>query len=362
MKKSTHKLWIALALVVALAVVLIPRRVHMPTVPSGDGVAPAEPAAWSLDGVVESVVLVGDAGDALPAVWEPLSKHLKLFPAATTVVLLGDNVYNEGIPPEDHPNYPDATRRLNYLIDQLKGAGVRSVFIPGNHDWNADQPGGLRAIERQEELVRKALGVESFVPSRGCPGPATVQTGDRFHVVAIDSEWWLNLSERPPLDGAACPQSSQSELLRDIQTSIESGAPGALRILAMHHPLMSYGPHAEGSQCPHDFGCEQNAEYRTQLFGALRKTTGTICVAGHDHSLQVLKGRDGCDLFLVSGATSHLSWTKVGPETIYASELHGFIRIDALKQGGWKLTVFTINLKDGELTPSFSKLLEGRRS
>ena len=357
MTRATRKWWILGGILVAIAIILAPRRVQTPTVPGKEPAATTAVEPWNPAEVAESVVLIGDAGDALPTVWEPLVGHLKQLPSVTTVLLLGDNIYNVGIPPENDPEYPEATRRLRYLIEKIQQAGVRGVFIPGNHDWNADQIGGLRAVERQQQLVLSALGPDSFVPRSGCPGPATALSNERFQVVAIDSEWWMYQSEKPPLDGVACPQNSSRELADDIASALKSSAPSAVRILAMHHPLMSRGNHGDGSGCPGDFGCPAYKQFRKELFETLSRVGGVLCVGGHDHSLQLLQGAHGCQLFLVSGATSHLGWTKVGEDTIFASEFHGFMRVDALKRGGHRLTVFKIDLQSGAIAPLFSKLL-----
>ena len=357
MTRLRRRWWLFGGVVFAVAVVLAPRLVQTPTVPGKELAAIPAVDAWDPSEVLESVVLLGDAGDALPAVWQPLVEHLKQLASVTTVLLLGDNVYEVGIPPEQDSGYAEATRRLRYLTDQLKASGARAIVLPGNHDWNADRSGGLQAIQRQEQLVLDALGPNSFLPSGGCPGPATALSNERFQVVAIDSEWWMYQSEKPSLDGVACPQRSPRELGDDIATALKSSAPGAVRILAMHHPLMSRGSHGDGSGCPGDFGCPPYQQFRKELFEALSPVGGVLCVGGHDHSLQLLQGAHGCELFLVSGATSHLGWTKVGADTIFASEFHGFIRVDALKQGGHRLTVFRIDLSGGKVSPLFSKLL-----
>ena len=359
MKSSARRWWMVAGILLVVLVVLAPRRVYTPTVAIMPGGVVSESAAleWNSSDVVESVLLLGDSGDAVPAVWEPLVKHLQIIPDRTTVVMMGDNVYGFGIPPEDDPGYAEAARRLSYQTDKLKAAGVRAVFIPGNHDWNADRDGGLRAVERQEELVLKALGPGSFAPSNGCPGPATVHFSDRFQVIAIDSEWWLYQYEKPPLDGGACPQSDFAELSRDIASALQGGAPSALRLLVMHHPLMSHGQHGEGSSCPGDSGCPPYREFRKQLFSTLQNVEGVICAAGHDHILEVLRGAQGCDLFLVSGAASRPRGTRVASDTLYALEQHGFMRIDVTDKGERRLTVFAIDTGSGAVSPAYFKSL-----
>ena len=64
------------------------------------------------------------------------------------------------------------------------------------------------------------------------------------------------------------------------------------------------------------------------------KTPLLIYAAGHDHSLQVLKGR-ATDYLLVSGAGSNVKLSKVkhGKNTLFAHKHTGFMVIDFLENG-----------------------------
>ncbi len=57
----------------------------------------------------------------------------------------------------------------------VKGAGVRGLFIPGNHDWEKEGSGGWEAVRREGARVAARGGpVVAFLPRDGCPGPEVV--------------------------------------------------------------------------------------------------------------------------------------------------------------------------------------------
>ena len=86
-----------------------------------------------------------------------------------------------------------------------------------------------------------------------------------------------------------------------------------------------------------------------------RKTSLLIYAAGHDHSLQVLKG-DRTDYLLVSGAGSYEKRSPVtdGKNTLFAHEHTGFIVIDFLENTNVLLRV----VEDGNKEVQFHHWLK----
>ena len=83
--------------------------------------------------------LIGDAGNANMS--EPLS-HFKLLkeeltsaPKNSSLLFLGDNIYEKGLPKKEHPNRKLSEHRLNAQIDIVNGFKGNTIFIPGNHDY-----------------------------------------------------------------------------------------------------------------------------------------------------------------------------------------------------------------------------------
>ena len=68
-------------------------------------------------------------------------------------------------------------------------------------------------------------------------------------------------------------------------------------------------------------------DHLNNAFSVPEKTPLLIYAAGHDHSLQVLKG-DTTDYLIVSGAGSKISGVKRGKETLFACSREGFMVMD----------------------------------
>lgn len=233
---------------------------------------PARVAAPALSAVDHRLILIGDAGDADPdgeRALGLLEQRVRILPARTTVVFLGDNVYETGMP-EPTPlegttaeavldevlltlfeSRRDAERRLKAQVKAVRVPGARAVFIPGNHDWG--QPGidGWKRVLAQQAFIedmRKSVADEADVtmlPRDGCPGPMGVNLGRRGRVIVLDTEWWLDGGPKPSLENpgncaAVTEAAIQAALEREI---VAAAAAGRHAIVVGHHPLDSHGPH-----------------------------------------------------------------------------------------------------------------------
>lgn len=171
------------------------------------------------------LLLVGDAGDPNPAgepTLELLTNRVNLLPNRTTVVFLGDNIYERGMPDPIKPaevaadtakdiadevlpgvfaSRQQAERYLNAQIDVIRGTAARAIFIPENHDWDQFGTQGWSRVLNQEEYLRNVAtdGVDvALLPSGGCPGPVDVPLGRRGELLILDTEWWLETRRENP--------------------------------------------------------------------------------------------------------------------------------------------------------------------
>jgi hypothetical protein len=93
-----------------------------------------------------------------------------------------------------------------------------------------------------------------------------------------------------------------------------------------------------------DMGGAGNRRMREGLEEVFSRQKPMVYAAGHDHNLQVIKGRN-VKVAVVSGAGyfGHLSraaWTK---DTLFAREASGFVRVDVGKGGDARLSVVTVD-------------------
>ena len=227
--------------------------------------------------------LIGDAGE--PALTgEPtlamLKHHVELLPDKSTVVFLGDNVYERGMPeaidvanpvadaaakaadaaadvadvllPDVFDSRQEAERHIDAQIDVVRGNGARAVFVPGNHDWDQFEIGGwdrVLALEEYLDAVAAKRGVHvELLPRGGCPGPNRVDLGTRGRLITLDTQWWLETRA----DGKPTPDNNPTKCAhtraKEVRDALVNELAEAARekrwvIIGAHHPLESEGPH-----------------------------------------------------------------------------------------------------------------------
>ena len=349
---------------------------------------PAEPAETEL-----TLFLIGDGGKPRPG-GDPVLVALKAQIAGVSgraiTVFLGDNVYDFGLPPEGAPDRKEMERRLRDQMEAAMGS-KRAVFVPGNHDWNRGREGGWEAIRREEEFIRDHGDGGRIVlsPEGGCPGPRMLELGIELTLIAIDTHWWLHDREKPGPE--TCEPGTEEAVAQKLRESLSSKK-GRHAVVVAHHPLLSSGSHGGyfnwqdhlfpltrawkglwlplpgiGSLYPlartlgatsQDLSGDENRRMRGALEEAFRGNPPLVFAAGHEHTLEVLRG-DAAPNLLVSGTGyyGHTSPTKWRPETRYQKAASGFMRLDFLKSGEVRLGVLLVD-EAGRVEESFASTLQ----
>lgn len=320
------------------------------------------------DAVRQRILLIGDAGSPKgegEPVLDRLGEWAGRLPDRTVVIYLGDNIYPHGLPDVGDPGRGQAEERLDSQLDPVLASGARALMVPGNHDWNSGRAGGLPTVRRQAEYVREKFGYrEAYLPEGGCPGPEHIDLPG-LRIIALDSHWWLHTHQR----GSGCAAGDESASLARLD-SLLSTAGDRETVVVAHHPLETVGPHGGfftwkdhlfpltlakgwlyvplpviGSLYPisrrflirHDqdvFG-DRNRHMRHEIGEVLRRHRPLFYAAGHEHSLQVMEGRDLAEMLLVSGCGSFRKRTPVGHRdySLFAYGNTGIIVVDILKTG-----------------------------
>ena len=312
--------------------------------------------------VAHTFYLIGDAGNSTLKKNSPalnyLEKHIDDATKNSTLLFLGDNVYETGIPKKKSKNYPLAKRRIEAQTDVAKKFKGNSIFIPGNHDWY----NGLEGLKREEKLVEKALGKNSFLPENGCPlKKITISTN--VVLIIVDTHWYVTNWNKHPKINDNCEIKTRGKFFDEFKGLIKK-ARGKTTIIAMHHPMFTNGPHG---------GYYSLKSHLTPLpilgtlKNILRKTTGitntdlqnkkynelkkrivtiaqenekTIFVSGHEHSLQYIV-EDNIPQ-IISGSGSKNSATKLtgGAKFTYGNQ--GFAKLDIFKDGSSKVSFYSV--------------------
>jgi hypothetical protein len=327
--------------------------------------------------ITHTMYLVGDAGNDSKDVPAPVLKYLKTKLSGETenssVVFLGDNIYEYGMPPkDDSANREIAEYRITSQLQTLDDFKGRPVFIPGNHDWRG---WGLKGLKREEKFVETYLNNHRgktnkedwenyFLPDNGCAGTDVVELNDDVVLITVDSEWWLRNWDGEPEMNVGCDIKNR-ETFKFYFENILRKYRNKQVVIAMHHPLFTYGSHgghfparshlfpltdlnedlyiplpvigtlgvayrgAVGSK--QDMANERYRELREAILAGANKNGKFIFAAGHEHALQYIE-RDGQSI-IVSGSGSKTTPLTLGKGSQFASGGQGYSTISFYKDG-----------------------------
>ena len=195
--------------------------------------------------VEHTFYLIGDAGKSpigdLNPTLKAFKKVLDQANANSTALFLGDNIYPAGLPDKKDSTiaYLEAKNHLDAQLSTLDNYKGKKLFIPGNHDWYTE---GLKGLKREEEYVEDALDDnDAFQPENGCP-IEEIEINDKVLLVAIDTEWYIVNWDKHPTINDDCEIKSRNRFFEELESIIKKNRDKTI-ILAMHHPMFTYGSH-----------------------------------------------------------------------------------------------------------------------
>lgn len=329
------------------------------------------------DSIQARIILIGDAGE-LNYGREPVidaARHLIPLDSNTTVIYLGDNIYNYGLPEDFMPGYAQAKSVLDSQINIAKGTDAKVVFIPGNHDWNNEAADGLDIVNRQQAYIN-SLGEKNikFMPSDGCPGPEEYSITDDIELVVYDSQWFIRpQNERPGIE-SDCPYKTPDQFYNELENVLNRSS-NKLIILAGHHTLKSYGIHGGyfrlkqnifpltdmnpklwiplpviGSLYPivrGIFGTPEDLHYPAyanmihRIENISKQHSNIIFVGGHEHTLQLIK--DSSYYYIVSGGGSKSTRVSKNKKAPYTEASLGFATLEISKHKNVHVDFYAVN-------------------
>jgi len=323
--------------------------------------------------------LIGDAGNSSltedSAALKYLKKQIKNASENSTLLFLGDNVYETGIPKKKSKKYPLAKRRIEAQTDVAKQFKGNSIFIPGNHDWYH----GLDGLKREEKLVEKALGKSSFLPNNGCP-IEKVNISKDIVLIIVDTHWYLTNWDNHPTINDECEIKTRTKFLDEFEGLIKK-ARGKTTIVALHHPMFTNGSHGgkyslkshmnplpilgslknlirETSGLSNtDIQNKKYNELRKRIITLSQENDKTIFVSGHDHNLQYIV-EDNLPQ-IVSGSGSKTTPTKLTGKAKFTYGTQGFAKLDVYKDGSSNVRFYSVKddkvVYESEVLPANEK-------
>lgn len=321
--------------------------------------------------------LIGDAGNA--KMDEPLhhfsllKKELSKASKNSTILFLGDNIYDEGLPKENNPDRKLAEHRLDAQMELLTNFKGQPIFIPGNHDYYND---GIKGLEREAKYIKEKLGDKNaFLPKNGCP-LKKINLSDDTVLIIIDSQWYLENWDRNPTMNDDCEIKSREQFFAEFQSLIKKSEEKTA-IIAMHHPMYTNGIHGGQSSLKDQFYPAHN-KIPLPILGSfanlLRKTTGAspqdlqnpmyrklknriltiskrnnkvIFVSGHEHSLQYIIEDNNHQI--VSGSGSKATAVKSSNSSQFSYGGIGYAKLVVYKNGASQVKFYSANATKEEL-------------
>ncbi len=327
------------------------------------------------DSIQARIVLIGDAGELVFGRQPVIDAARDSIPmdSKTTVVFLGDNLYNSGLPDDMMPGYDAARAVLDSQIAIAQGTTAQVVFIPGNHDWNNEANDGTAILKRQEVYVTSQGKNIHFLPTDGCPGPVEYEVNNQVVLILYDSQWFIRKRENRPGIESDCSNKTEEEFYNELDDMLNKNSK-KLVLLIGHHTLRSYGIHGGyfpikthifplrdispklwiplpiiGSIYPIArgvFGVPEDLHYPayanmiTRIDQIVSKHKNVIFAGGHEHTLQLIK--DSSHYYIVSGAGSKSTRVFGSKNTVYYNQTLGFATLEISKKKNVHIDYYSV--------------------
>jgi len=326
--------------------------------------------------------LIGDAGYAnephTQAMLGIISEKLDREGKNTTLFYLGDNIYPEGMAPDNGSKArKDGEASLTSQLKLSKLFPGQTLFIPGNHDWY----NGYEGLREQEKFINKYTGKKTFLPGKGC-AIKDVEINDNTTLITIDSQWYIEDWDDYPNINDDCDIKTREGLFTELEDLLNKNQNKTV-LIAIHHPLMSNGSHGgHFSMKKQLFPLPYNVPLPVlgSLINLARKASGystqdiqsrvyislsnriktliqdkdnVIVISGHDHNLQYIHHDNVHQI--ISGAGSKVEAARVVYPEDFSYGGTGYSILDINKDGTAK--VYFYSIKDGKEEQLFEKKL-----
>jgi tartrate-resistant acid phosphatase type 5 len=217
--------------------------------------------------------------------------------AATFVVSVGDNFYEDGVASLDDPHWQQSFERV-YADPALQ---VPWYVILDNHDYHVDP---------QPQLDYARTHPRWVMPARSYIQHHVVDSATNLDCFYIDTSPMIREYRTDAKMAPHVATQDVSAQLAWLDASLASSR-APWKFVIGHHPIYSAG-----------FGHGSQEEMIQLVLPLLQKHKVQAYFAGHDHDLQHLKGGD-VHLFISGGGSEHRPVMSI-PEAQFGAGISGF--------------------------------------
>ena len=315
-----------------------------------------------------SFYLMGDAGYADDTITRStlsvLKDRLDKAEKNATLLFLGDNIYPYGMSADKtDPKYKVAAVKLRNQLNAARDFKGKVIMIPGNHDWYS----GLEGLKNQSEFVKKySKDKNAYMPKKQCAIDDR-EIGKNIVLITIDSQWFLEDWDNHPNINEDCDIKTKEGLFTELENILNKNQ-DKVKVLAIHHPLISNGSHGgqygarkqlyplkykfplpfiasfinlirkTSGVSPQDIQNKQYTILNNRIKALIKGQENVIVVSGHDHNLQFIDN-DGIKQ-IISGAGSKQENARVINDNDFSYGNNGYAKLDILKNGDQNITYY----------------------
>jgi len=311
--------------------------------------------------VEKTFYLIGDAGKSptggMSTALSIFNKHVSNIETEDDyAIFLGDNIYPAGLPKKGEKGRADAENSLNAHGLSVQNFDGEVVVIPGNHDWYADGPKGLR---RQEKYIDSLIGKNTFQPERGCP-LEDIDVTENIKLIIIDTQWYLENWNDHPTVNDNCEIKTRDRFFLELEGELKK-AQNKTIIFAMHHPMYTNGTHGgkygaykhlypfqqkiplpiigslitqirtQGGVSIQDRYNERYNELMNRIETLAYDSENLVFVSGHEHTLQYNVNERIKQI--VSGSGAKESGVTLSDNGLFSYGKQGFVELKVYEDG-----------------------------
>ena len=343
-------------------------------------------ASDTKDSIIHSFYLMGNTGNPDYINHSDYTKVLKdslaKAPKNSTLLFLGNQIDPDGMPKKDDKNRNLAEKILDAQVALTKDYKGKTIFIPGNVDW---QNNGIKGLKRQEDYLTKKLKDQSgFAPQNGC-AIEVKKINPKLALLLIDTEWVLADWNKNPKINEKCEIKTREDFYTEFEDQLNKNQNKTI-VVAMHHPLLSHGEYGgyyawEKQLFPFEqkiplpvlgfiinlakstsgITPQYNINQSYKMMADRLKTLiagrkNVVVVSGHDRSLQYIEQGDTKQI--ISGAISKPSAAKAVGKDDFSFGGNGFAKLNIFDSGNAEVSFY--NLGQDKTKLLFSKMLLGK--